>query len=42
VIVVGVVLYVAVKDRRRGDDDAGAGNPAERHLRSVNRDDNSD
>jgi hypothetical protein len=42
VIVVAVVLYVAIKDRRQGDDAPDAGDTAERHLRSVNHDDNSD
>jgi hypothetical protein len=42
VIVVGVVLYVAIKDRRQGDDAPEASDPTQRHLRSVNHDDNSD
>ena len=54
VIVVGVVLYVAIRDRRRAGDDAEkrrlntAGDDAERsdaekrRLRSVGQDDNRD
>jgi hypothetical protein len=42
VIVVAVVLYIAIKDRRRGDEDAERSDAPERQLRSVNHDDNSD
>ena len=42
VIVVGVVLYVAIRDRRRAGDDAERSDAAERRLRSAGQDDNRD
>jgi hypothetical protein len=37
VIVVGVVLYIAIRDRRRADDDDG-GDAQQRHLKLVDDD----
>jgi cytochrome c-type biogenesis protein CcmH/NrfF len=42
VIVVGVVLYVAIRDRRRAGDDAERSDAEERRLRSAGQDDNRD
>jgi cytochrome c-type biogenesis protein CcmH/NrfF len=42
VIVVGVVLYVALRDRRRAGDDAERSDAEKRRLRSVGQDDNRD
>jgi cytochrome c-type biogenesis protein CcmH/NrfF len=42
VIVVGVVLYVAIRDRRRAGDDAERSDAEKRRLRSVGQDDNRD
>jgi hypothetical protein len=39
VIVVGVVLYIAIRDRRRADDDdAERGDKKERHLKPADDD----
>jgi hypothetical protein len=38
VIVVGVVLYIAIRDRRRGDDDAQRSDVDKRHLKLVDDD----
>jgi hypothetical protein len=38
VIVVGVVLYIAIRDRRRADDDAESSDAKERHLKLVDDD----
>jgi hypothetical protein len=35
VIVVGVVLYIAIRDRRRADDDAQHSDVEKRHLKLV-------
>jgi hypothetical protein len=42
VIVVGVVLYIAIRDRRRAGDDAERSDAEKRRLRSVGQDDNRD
>jgi hypothetical protein len=42
VIVVGVVLYVAIRDRRRAGDDAERSDAEKRRLRSAGQDDNRD
>jgi cytochrome c-type biogenesis protein CcmH/NrfF len=42
VIVVGVVLYVAIRDRRRAGDDAERSDAEKRRIRSVGQDDNRD
>jgi hypothetical protein len=42
VIVVGVVLYVAIRDRRRAGDDAERSDAEKRRLPSVGQDDNRD
>lgn len=38
VIVVGVVLYIAIRDRRRADDDAQHSGVEKRHLKLVDDD----
>ena len=38
VIVVGVVLYIAIRDRRRADDDAGRSDAEKRRLKVVSDD----
>ena len=42
VIVVGVVLYIAVRDRRRADDDAERSDAEERRMVPADDDDRSD
>jgi len=42
VVVVGVVLYVAIRDRRRAGDDAEQSDAEKRRLRSAGQDDNRD
>jgi hypothetical protein len=38
VIVVGVVVYIAIRDRRRADDDAQRSDVEKRHLKLVDDD----
>ena len=38
VIVVGVVLYIAIRDRRRADDDAERSDAEKRHLKLADDD----